>query len=321
MKPNIRVAKLDKIRLLCATFALLSAVTGSSQIPKASCGEIVHWEKVQSRFVEARNVDIWLPPGYDSTLRYPVLYMNDGQMLFDTNITWNKREWGVDEVLCRLIHEGAVRPCIVVGVWSNGPLRPSEYFPQKAVRHLKSKGKELLATRTNHLYLSDNYLQFLAYELKPKVDSQFATLREPAHTFVAGSSTGGLNALYAICERPDVFGAAACLSTHWPAVFSNENNPIPKAVRKYLKKHLPRPQNHRIYFDHGTDNLDALYGIWQKKVDRLMRRKCFKKGKNWESLVFEGESHTEIAWNKRLHVPLQFLLGKPANPEQTTIRP
>lgn len=265
--------------------------------------------------MEARHVDIWLPPGYDSTARYPVLYMNDGQMLFDTNITWNRREWGVDEVLCRLIQEKTVPPCIVVGVWSNGSKRPSEYFPQKAVRNLKQKGKNLLATRTNHIYLADQYLQFLVAELKPKVDSQFATLPLPAHTYIAGSSTGALNALYAICERPDIFGAAACLSTHWPAVFTNENNPIPKAVRKYLKKKLPRPQSHRIYFDHGTENLDALYEVWQKKVDRLMRRKGYKKGKNWESLIFEGEAHTEIAWNKRLHIPLQFLLGKPASSE------
>ncbi len=91
-------------------------------------------------------------------------------------------------------------------------------------------------------------------ELKPFIDSNFATLGDQSNTFVAGSSMGGLISLYAVCEYPDVFGGAACLSTHWPGVFNSEHNPIPAAFIRYLESHLPSPVNHKLYFDYGTAN-------------------------------------------------------------------
>jgi hypothetical protein len=119
--------------------------------------------------VPARNVDVWLPDGYDGRRKYAVLYMHDGQMLFDSTTTWNRQEWGVDEVVGRLLREKRIRDCIVVGVWNSGERRHSEYFPQAAFESLTEKEKHdiLAAGRANgqpvftkNAIASDDYLRF-----------------------------------------------------------------------------------------------------------------------------------------------------------------
>jgi enterochelin esterase-like enzyme len=124
-----------------------------------------------------------------------------------------------------------------------------------------------------------------------------------------GSSMGGLISIYAISEYPDVFGGAACLSTHWPGIFSLHDNPIPEAFYAYLDEHLPNPKTHKIYFDFGTETLDAMYAPLQAKVDTIMRDKGYSAA-NWKTMRFEGAAHTESAWQNRLHIPLQFLFEK-----------
>ena len=151
------------------------------------------------------------------------------------------------------------------------------------------------------------YLQFLVTEVKPFIDKTFSTKKDQKNTFVAGSSMGGLISMYAICEYPKVFGGAACLSTHWPGTFSSNNNPIPNAFVAYLKKKLPNPKDHKIYFDYGDQTLDAMYKPLQEKVDVVMKAKGFT-NKNWETKFFPGENHSEVAWAKRLDIPLLFLL-------------
>lgn len=156
---------------------------------------------------------------------------------------------------------------------------------------------------------SDNYLKFMVKELKPFIDSTYSTLTEKEHTFVAGSSMGGLISMYALCEYPDVFQGAACLSTHWPGIFDTINNPIPSKFVAYLDENLPDPKTHKIYFDYGTETLDALYGPFQTMVDSIMVKHNYNQ-ENWKTLKFEGEDHSERAWNKRLDIPLKFLLSE-----------
>jgi hypothetical protein len=115
--------------------------------------------------------------------------------------------------------------------------------------------------------------------------------------------------MYAICEYPEVFGGAACLSTHWPGIFEMKNNPIPHAFYTYLESHLPNPKKHKIYFDYGTATLDAMYPPLQKEVDRIMKAKGWT-SKNWMTREFVGEDHSEKAWRKRLDIPVTFLLGR-----------
>ncbi|MEO0895628.1 MAG: alpha/beta hydrolase-fold protein [Bacteroidota bacterium] len=280
-------------------------------------GRVIRIDSFQSEYVTARNVDVWLPENYKKLKRYPVLYMHDGQMLFDSTTTWNGQEWAVDEVAHQLMAEGKVDPFIVVGVWNGGPTRHVDYFPRKPFESLPKDFKDsLLATYKRpgqeNLFVSelksDSYLKFLVKELKPYIDENFNTKKKAKDTYIAGSSMGGLISWYAICEYPEVFGAAACLSTHWPGIFQNEGNPIPQAFASYLENNLPDPKSHKIYFDYGTETLDAMYPAHQKKVDNIMEEKGYVE-ENWKTLVFEGENHSENAWQRRLHIPLEFIMN------------
>jgi predicted alpha/beta superfamily hydrolase len=258
----------------CTFIVLLTGISTAAQLPEVSRGNLQRHENFSSRYVSPRHVEVWLPVSYNPRKKYSVLYMHDGQMLFDSATTWNKKAWDADDVITGLLQQKMIKDVIVVGVWNSGATRHSDYFPQKIVEGLTPPEKERIfkATRSNGEAVfnvqkinSDNYLRFLVSELKPFIDKTYSTRRRRKYTMVAGSSMGGLISIYAICEYPKVFGGAACLSTHWPGIFSMDNNPVPGAFFRYLQLHLPTPANHRIYFDHGTATLDTLYPPLQKK--------------------------------------------------------
>lgn len=302
-----------KFFIICLTTFYFTFVF--SQEIKVTSGSIVHFDNFPSKYVDARNVYVWLPDDYLAQEKYPVLYMHDGQMLFDASLTWNKQALEVDEIAGRLIAEGKTKKFIVVGICNNGLKRHPEFFPQKPYSKLTAKQKEFVSNEllnrkkidTTFHPISDNYLQFLVTELKPFIDSNFATKSDRSNTFICGSSMGGLISLYAICEYPEVFGGAACLSTHWTGIYQLENNPIPVTFFKYLKQNLPDPKSHKIYFDCGDQTLDALYPTLQQKVDRIMQAKGFSNS-HWITRFFPGKDHSEKSWNERLAIPLEFLL-------------
>ncbi len=289
----------------------------TAQVPKVASGRVQRFDQFASKYVTARTVDVWLPDGYTLQKQYAVLYMHDGNSLFDSSIVWNHQEWGVDETAQQLMKDSQIREIIVVGIWNGGSTRHADYFPQKPYEGLDVKEKEFVTQKLQEKGrvtaafqpVSDNYLKFLVKELKPFVDSTFSTKTDQKNTFIAGSSMGALISLYAICEYPEVFGGAACLSTHWPGIFSLENNPVPAAFVRYLQQHLPDPKQHKIYFDYGDQTLDALYPSLQKKVDKVLKKKGYSR-KNWITKFFPGANHSEVAWAKRLAIPFVFLLKK-----------
>ncbi|XLS28994.1 alpha/beta hydrolase [Flavobacteriaceae bacterium M23B6Z8] len=299
-------------------FILFLSITFShaQEIPEVAFGTVQRFDSLPSKYVAARNIDVWLPEDYTVEKKYAVLYMQDGQMLFDSTKTWNKQEWGVDETISRLISAKKIQECIVVGIWNGQQLRHFEYFPQKAFEKISKRKKDSIYNDilkndpgyTGVKVQSDDYLKFLVEELKPLIDERYATKPEREHTFIAGSSMGGLISMYAVCEYPEVFGGAACISTHWPGLFTLENNPVPEAFMEYLAEALPEPGTHKLYFDHGTETLDALYPSIQKQADSILKSKGYSR-KNWKTRVFEGDDHSERSWKKRLDVPLVFLLG------------
>lgn len=297
-------------RLLGVFLVLICVPTQAQTLPTVSSGKIERWQSFTSRFVEARNVDVWLPNAYSEKKRYAVIYMHDGQMLFDASTTWNKQEWQVDETLGRLIREKKIPDTIVVAIWNNGDYRHSEYYPQKYLETLNPKlRKQYIELALKNKPQSDNYLRFIVQELKPAIDKKYATLSEREHTFILGSSMGGLISIYAMNEYPEVFGGAAGLSTHW--IGSHETNyALPLAAFNYLDKNLADPSTHRLYMDHGTVNLDSKYTLYQQFINNIMRDKGYNES-NWRSEVFEGADHNETDWAKRLHVAIEFLLSKP----------
>ncbi len=274
---------------------------------KVSAGTIERYF-FHSDFVDARNIDIWLPKDYSTKKKYAVLYMHDGQMLYDAGKAWNAREWDVETTLSKLRADGEIRDVIVVGIYNNGNKRHIEYFPQKAIQYIEEPEHSKLLDLLLNNPLADAYLKFLVTELKPFVDKTYSTKTDRKNTFLCGSSMGGLISIYGMCEYPEVFGGAACLSTHWIGTFDN-NKQIPTGINAYLKAHLPSPSNHKIYFDHGTIGLDANYPEYQKEVDAIFSQAGYNK-KTFLSLEFPGEDHNESYWSARLHIPITFILAE-----------
>ncbi len=257
-----------------------------------------HYPDFASAFVVARNVEVMLPPGYTEEKAYDVIYMHDGQNIFNPETSYAGVAWEVDKAIKELIEEEKIRPAIIVAIW-NTPQRMQEYMPAKLADSVYYRAKK---AGWDDDVISDDYLRFIVTELKPFIDSAYSTSPHRENTFIMGSSMGGLISLYALTEYPEVFGSAGCISTHWPAldgVFLN-----------YVKDNLPEPGNHKIYFDFGTETLDAQYEPFQQKVDRMMEDKGFTNGKDWLTLKFEGADHSEKAWQERVHLPLMFFLGK-----------
>lgn len=266
---------------------------------EASGGTILR-HVLQPSDLPARPVDVWLPPGYGSgSVRYPVIYMHDGQNLFDPEGPFGS--WVVDGAMTRLMREQGLPGAIVVGVW-NSPGRLVEYMPARPLRSPAAAAlREGFVTQVGTEPVSDAYVRFLANELKPLIDATYRTWPEREHTFLMGSSMGGLISLYTLTERPELFGGAACLSTHW--TIGGE------LLVDALGAALPPPGQHRLYFDYGTEGLDGAYEPFQLRMNGHLRAAGYREGHDYHALRFDGADHNEAAWRARLHLPLRFLLA------------
>ena len=305
-----------KAILALALLLIPSAFPAAAQ-PVAS-GRIEQFRAFPSRHVDPRNVSVWLPDDYDPNgAPYAVIYMQDGQNLFDSATSYGGTAWGVDQVLSRLLGAAHLRRTIVVGIW-NTPKRLREYMPARVFERLPEDYRTRLADLYSGEPLSNAYLAFMVRELKPFIDRRYHTSRKARDTLAMGSSMGGLISLYAMTEYPGVFGGAACLSSHWPLFLPDGNAQMPNAdienvssaFAGYLRARLPRPGTHRLWFDHGDQTLDRFYAPFQQRVDRVVAAKGWVRGRDFESKFFAGAAHNEQAWRARLDQPLRFLLGR-----------
>jgi hypothetical protein len=300
-------------RLLLLLLGVLLAAPAAASV---TAGRLMDLGTVESRFAEPRRVTVWLPSSYRrGGPRHAVLYMHDGQNLFDTATGYGGMEWKVDETLDRLIRREEVRATIVVGIW-NTPKRLRDYVPAKPFRHLPTS----YIDRVRKLYggdpLSDGYLSFIVRELKPRIDREFRVHSDRSNTAIMGSSMGALISLYAISEYPQLFGGAGMVSTHWPLMMPAEGDTlsdgdfqtVSRAFERYLAPALPSARTHKLYFDHGSETLDRHYSRYQRRVDSVVRRRGYRLGVNWISRNFPGHKHNEVSWASRLGVPLRFLL-------------
>lgn len=296
--------KKNKINFIIAfALAALSACNGA---PESSVlGNLEIFEDFHSEFVENRTVRVWTPADYDPSVKYDVIYMHDGQNLFDATLTWNHQEWGVDEVLTKLMKEDRIRPVIVVGI-DNSSLRYEEYYPSEICDEVPAG-----VLPEDFKALGDEYLRFVVDEVKPWVDSNYSTWGDPAHTFVMGSSCGGLISSYAFCRYPEVFGGAGCLSTHTSLMnpyVETDQKPAAYTYLAYLKANLPADSDHLLYMDRGDCQIDDAYAESQAAINEMIA------GLDWNSenymyRFFPGQSHSEEDWRSRLDIPVLFLLG------------
>ncbi len=295
---------LSLITLIMCSLAVMAQET----VPQVSTGRLEFYLEFQSKHITPRNVTVWLPEGYQVGEPCDVLYMHDGQMLFDATTTWNHQEWQVDEVMGRLIAEGKVRRCIVVGV-DNTRNRLNDYFPSRCYEKVPEGERAGVDVSQ---YKGDEYLRFLVEEVKPFIDNRYKPLTTREHTFVMGSSMGGLISLYALCNYPEVFGGAACMSTHLSMNFFDpkfKSELWAEGLRDYVKEHLPSANSALLYMDGGTVELDDTYRPYQNKLNAVIS------GLGWDSAhfvyyLFEGHKHMETYWAERLDQPFVFLLKK-----------
>jgi predicted alpha/beta superfamily hydrolase len=268
---------------------------------------IIHHNDFSSEFVDSRNVEVWLPPGYteNPSESFKVLYMHDGQNVFDQSTAYGNVEWGIDETMDSLVQNNLVPPTIVIAIWNNGRKRFPEYMPQVEEEHVNNPKAQGILKESFGVteLLSNEYLKFIVEELKPFIDSTYNTSTKREDTAIMGSSMGGLISLYALTSYPEIFGAAGCVSTHWPVPLIGE------VYILELTEALPEAGNHKIYFDYGTTGLDADYEPYQLRVDEIMKGKGYEQNEDWITRKFDGAGHNEASWKKRVHIPLEFLLN------------
>jgi predicted alpha/beta superfamily hydrolase len=236
-----------------------------------------------------RTLAVWLPPGYyrDPDRRFPGLYLNDGQNLFDPETAFAGNAWFADDVAEREIRAGRVEPLILVGV-ANTPDRLREYGPLQAGD------------------MAHDYGRFLVEEVKPFVDAEFRTLPDPEHTGIGGSSMGGLIALHLCQWYPHVFGRCAAMS---PALWWGGGY--------FLRNVLFAPEwldRCRVWADTGTreGNTEAGMRAMVRRVRRLrhlFERHGMREGEQFHVEVIKGGLHNEAAWSARFDRVLRFLFG------------
>ena len=197
-------------------------------------GKLQHIDLYSPEMNETIKVDVWTPDGYSKDVKYPVIYMHDGQNLFDANSTWNHQAWEIDSVMGKLIAADSIRPAIVVGVYSVDTTRLSDLMPEKPLKYLTTDSiKSFIDTyMCKGLYRADEYLAFIVNTLRPVINENFSTDTTMQATSIMGSSMGGLISIYGMCEYPQVFGSAGCLSTHWSGAITR-NDDFPGAMRRY----------------------------------------------------------------------------------------
>jgi predicted alpha/beta superfamily hydrolase len=247
-----------------------------------------------SKFLSTRrDLIVYVPPGYaESQARHPVLYLQDGQNIFNPATAFGGQDWRADVTADSMIERGEIDPPIIVGIYNTGARRISEYTPTRDRRHRKG-GK------------AARYAEMLAREIKPFVDHEYRTVKSAARTAVGGSSLGGLTSLVAGLEYPKVFGQLAILS---PSVWW-DNKVILKLVQEF--RYPVRP---RIWLDVGTCEGDTPEHCLQdtRALREALTAKGWHEGQTLAYHEIEDADHSELAWAARFGAVLAYLFPRRA---------
>ena len=234
-----------------------------------------------------RTLVVYVPPGYEQAAerRYPVLYMQDGQNLFDGRTSYAGIEWKLDETAQRLIDSGQIKPLIIVGIY-NSPDRTPEFTPPPA-------GK------------ASDYAKFVVEEVKPFIDSHYRTMSDRANTAIGGSSMGGMAALWTAKQHPDVFSQVAALT---PFLRVNE-----KPLTDLLGSDAGWLKHKRVWIDMGPS--PKKYYPGDKPIEdaqafvKALDSAGLKADVDYKYLELNEGEHTEASWQTRVDQVLLFLYG------------
>ena len=257
--------------------------------PHTLTGDIRTHEDFHSRYLEYdRTVVVYLPPAYDQATadRYPVLYLHDGQNVFDQATSFGE-EWHVDETAQELILAGRIDPIIVVGIYNTGDHRIDEYTPTAGAKDGKGGG-------------ADNYGRMLVEELKPFIDETYKTFPGAANTAIGGSSLGGLLTMHLGLKYPTAFGKLAVLS---PSVWWDDRVILTEV--EAISGKLPQ----RIWLDAGMREGEKTIADARLLRDALVA-KGWTLGEDLAYLEAEDGEHNEKSWAARVAPVLEFLFPK-----------
>jgi len=263
--------------------------------PSSVTGDL-RLHEFQSRiFRNTRMLRVWLPPRYDAaeneTRHYPVLYLNDGQNLFDRATAYTGVEWGVDETADRLIRQEEIPPLVIVGIDNAQNDRMKEYIPYRSLqpRILWPRGR--------------GYPEFLTGEVMPFVSQRYRIARGPENTGLGGSSLGALISLYTVMQRPGIFGRLLL-----------ESPSLQISQRRVLKDSGSfRQWPGKIFLAIGTresgrEDKDRQFVDEVREVERILRRAGLD-DQRLRVRIDEGATHSEGEWAKRFPAALTFLFG------------
>ena len=264
----------------------------SPEVAVPIAGGSLRLHELRSRiFGNTRFLRVWLPPDCDKGggTRYPVLYLNDGQNLFESSTAFGGVHWQVGETAARLIAEKKIRPLIIVGIDNAGKNRAREYLPYK------SRDPKVLVVK------GTLYPKFLMREVMPFVEGRYAALTGPQNTGLGGSSLGGLITLYTQLVAPGIFGQLLIES---PSLFVANRKSFAEC-RKFRAWPL------RLYLGMGTKEVGQPDKDEKVTNDARELAKILvdaKLGESWLKVrIEEGATHSESAWAARFPEALEFL--------------
>lgn len=310
-------------------------VVNGKDVPSADAGAITRLIVTSDALGDNMTVDIWLPAGYDGnnqSRRYPVIYTHDGQNLFDPAMSFASVAWELDRTATALASQGVISVPIIVGINNRGSMRANDYFPEKAAAYIPEEdvSSTLIWDTCSEGFYGDEHAAFVATELKPLIDSLYNTSADRTHTFALGSSMGALASLYLLCGYPDIFGGAACMSTHWTGSFRMNPDytlvPDPvcsQALLGYLDGMIPDHTSARLYMDQGTTGWDAGYLTYEEMARETVRRHGYSET-DGSLMTYDatGAGHNEWYWQQRADRPLRFLLqGLSSGTDAVTVTP
>jgi predicted alpha/beta superfamily hydrolase len=251
-----------------------------------SSGQLRKHDQFRSRFLRnQRDLIVYLPPGYDEQphRRFPVLYLHDGQNLFDRATAFAGQDWNVQGAADHLIQAGQVEPLIVVGIYNTGKSRLHEYTP--------TKSPKLGGGR------ADRYAKFLLQEVMPFIQNEYRALAAPSVTGIGGSSLGALVSLYFGLQYPQTFGKIGALS---PSVWWHQ-----RMILRFAAAATPQPRP-QIWLDIGTREGPKIVPEVEQFRDVLLK-KGWREGADLHYERVEGGEHNEAAWSQRIGRVLEFL--------------
>ena len=273
---------------------------------------------------DTRKIQIYYPNNKKIDSDTLFIFMNDGEELFNAAESWHNMEWGIAEKIAEMNLNESELNFVIIAIHSakkgnrffvDETKRYAEYFPKESIPYFDSGFKKRRYqewVNKNNLY----YLEFLTEDVIPFVEDKFDILLNNRNLGIIGASMGGLAALNALIEHPDLFGFAGCISTHWVGIKPFEYVLLPlvgkingdddtaNAIISYIEDNITSIEDQKIYFDHGTIGLDSLYSAPQGRVNKILD----SKSKDYKYLVFEGYDHYAPEFGSRFDSVLEYLV-------------